>query len=283
MMESEKMSLPIENNLGIRSDVFSAIKTASQKTGVSFDYLMDQAQAESSFQPEIQSKTSSATGLYQFINSTWMNMLEKHGSKYGINTEKTKDELLELRKNPQIASLMAAEFAKENANHLQNTVGGQIGETDLYLAHFLGAGGAEKFLKNWRDNPMQSANELFPQAAKANKNVFYNQKTGQARSLDDVYQFFAQKFDTENTFTPHNTDKYLVAKTDKTFSLANQITNSLSQNSLKKISKTPAPILSPYTNMILAALDVPHSNSKNETDLWHKNSFVNTDFYNLFL
>ncbi len=120
------------------SGVLNAIKSASAKTGVDFAYLMEKAAAESSFKPDAKAKTSSATGLFQFIESTWMGMVKEHGAKYGIDTTLDKKSLLELRKDPQIASFMAAEFAKDNQTYLEKTIGGDIGNTELYFAHFMG-------------------------------------------------------------------------------------------------------------------------------------------------
>lgn len=265
---------------GVNPDVYNAIKSASIKTGVSFDYLVDQARTESNFQPDIKSKTSSATGLYQFINSTWMGMVEKHGDKYGIDTTQDKQEILEMRKDPKVASYMAAEFAKENSQHLQNTVGGQIGQTDLYLAHFLGAGGAEKFLKGWKDNPNQNAEILFPAAAKANKNVFTDRGTGEKRSLDEVYQFFANKFDDIGTTqvasvtVPTTQNANQITSTENIIPsplrVASPYTQGIAIARLAQAPKMEMPVLSPYTNMILAALDVPRGNSKGEGTVWFK-------------
>lgn len=268
---------------GVNPDVYNAIKSASIKTGVSFDYLLDQARTESNFQPEIKSKTSSATGLYQFINATWMGMVEKHGDKYGIDTSQDKQDILEMRKDPKMASYMAAEFAKENGQHLQNTVGGQIGQTDLYLAHFLGAGGAEKFLKGWKDNPDQNAEILFPAAAKANKNVFTDRGTGKKRSLDEVYQFFANKFDDKGTtqvaattVSPEENANQLTAKSENIIPSPLRVASPYTQGSvIARLAHTPKmemPVLSPYTNMILAALDVPRGNGKGEGTVWFKGS-----------
>ncbi len=264
----------ITQTSGVRHDVWSAIKSASQKTGVSFDYLLDQARVESNFRPDIKAKTSSATGLYQFINTTWMGMVEKYGEKYGIDTQaKSKKEILDLRKDPKMASYMAAEFAKENSNHLQNTVGGEIGETDLYLAHFLGAGGAEKFLKGWKDNPNQAADQLFPAAAKANKNVFYDRQTGKTRTLDDVYQFFANKFDANTTYqtavAQTQAPRAIEPKGEEVLASPLRVTQPYNRGSLMRlVPKQEVPILSPYTNMILAALEVPRGTNKGEGTVW---------------
>lgn len=189
--------------------VVSAIKTAAQKTGVNFAYLMEQAAAESSFRPDAKAKTSSASGLYQFIESTWLGMVRDHGEKYGLShyaeaidaRGRVKDpamrrEILALRNDPDVAALMAGEFAADNKRYLErfgNRIG-DIGATELYMAHFLGAGGAASFLKAHKTNPLAVAADMLPQAARANYNVFYNSKTGKPRTVAEVYDFFDKKF-----------------------------------------------------------------------------------------
>jgi soluble lytic murein transglycosylase-like protein len=93
--------------------VTSAIQQASLKTGVNFAYLMEKAAAESSFDSDAGSRTSSAKGLYQFIGSTWLQMIDRYGDKYGLDkyadaidrNGKVRDpamrkEILALRDNP---------------------------------------------------------------------------------------------------------------------------------------------------------------------------------------
>jgi hypothetical protein len=174
--------------------IVNAIKTASAKTGVSFSYLMEKAAAESNFNPTIKAKTSSAAGLFQFIESTWMDMVERHGTKYGIDKTQSKSDLLNLRKDPEIASLMAAEFAEGNKAHLERTIGGEIGNTELYFAHFMGAGGASAFLSQLKQNPLNIAADIFSKEARANKGVFYDSKTGAPKTLQQIYDFFDKKF-----------------------------------------------------------------------------------------
>lgn len=191
-------------------DVIQAVQTASRRTGADFAFLMQKASAESSFNPTAKAKTSSATGLYQFIESTWLNMVKKHGPKFGLEDYANKIEMkngkavctsdcdrkdiLALRNDPEIAALMAGAFTAENQTHLQKNVKGDIGATELYFAHFMGAGGAAKFLNSRNVNGEAIAAEIFPAAAKANKNVFYDKATGEARTLNEVYAFFDKKF-----------------------------------------------------------------------------------------
>jgi hypothetical protein len=189
------------------SHIQHAIQKASTKTGVDFAYLMEQAAAESSFNAHAEAKTSSATGLYQFIESTWMNMVKQYGHKHGLgNYAKQIDEngnvadkgmkqrILNLRKNPEKAALLAAEFAAENKRHLEQYADGKIGPTELYFAHFMGASGATGFLNAKQENPLQIGADLFPKEARANRNVFYDQKTGEPRTLAGIYDFFDKKF-----------------------------------------------------------------------------------------
>lgn len=184
--------------------VIGAIRDASVKTGVDFAYLVQQAKAESNFDPSVKARTSSATGLYQFINSTWLNVVDKYGAQHGIETEgKSKAEILELRKDPEIAANMAAEFAGENQRFLESRWGGEAGSTELYFAHFLGAPKAAAFLNARDSNPQQPAAVLFPKAAKANYNVFYESGTGRAKSVEEVYAFFDKKFDVKDLNPNH--------------------------------------------------------------------------------
>jgi hypothetical protein len=188
---------------GAPAHVIQAIEKASANTGVDFAYLVQQAKAESSFNPDARAKTSSASGLYQFIRGTWLDMVERHGEKYGIDVEAmSRQELLDLRFDPEIASHMAAEFASENKAFLDRNWGGEVGPTEMYFAHFLGAGGAASFLRAKDQNPMRVAADIFPEAAKANRNVFYDSKNGRPRSIGEVYDFFDRKFSIKGDANP---------------------------------------------------------------------------------
>ena len=190
-----------QNMAHVPKNILNAINDASQSTGVDFSYLVNQAKAESSFNPNAKAKTSSATGLYQFIDSTWLDMVEKYGDQYGIKTDgKNRSEILNMRKDPEKASFMAAAFASENEKFLNEHWGGKVGATELYLAHFLGASGAASFLNARDENPIHNAADLHPRAARANRNVFYDPETGRARTLEEVYRFFDQKF--QNNISP---------------------------------------------------------------------------------
>ncbi|MCX6897039.1 MAG: transglycosylase SLT domain-containing protein, partial [Verrucomicrobia bacterium] len=154
------------------------ILAVSKMTGVDPNLMAAVAAKESSFKWNVKAETSSATGLYQFIRSTWDTMLKRYGSKYGIAPGTSP-------KDPRANALMGAEFIRENSKAIQSVKPGGLSPTDLYIAHFLGAAGAKKFFQAGQ-NAIGAV--IFPEAAKANKSVFYD--NGRPRSLGEIYQIF---------------------------------------------------------------------------------------------
>ena len=69
---------------GIDPTVVRSIRQASQATSTDFGLLMAQASQESDFRADAKSPTSSATGLFQFVDSTWLDMVQRFGAKYGV-------------------------------------------------------------------------------------------------------------------------------------------------------------------------------------------------------
>lgn len=195
--------------VGTAARVKGAIASAAAATGVDFNYLFAQARIESGLNPAARARTSTATGLYQFIEQSWLATVDKHGADHGLgwaaNAIKRgadgryrvadpamRDAVLGLRMNPEAAAAMGAEFASDNRVYLERRLGHAVEPVDLYLAHFLGPSGAGRFLENAARDDSASAASLFPAAAKANRAVFYD-RAGNARSLADVRQRFAAK------------------------------------------------------------------------------------------
>ena len=190
---------------GARPEVQAAIARAAQATGVDFSYLLAQARLESSFDPSARASTSSAAGLYQFTRGTWLQTLEKHGAAHGagwadaaIDQGRVVDpglrqQVLALRHDPDLSARMAAELARDNRAALLPVLGREPDPAELYLAHFLGAGGAGKFLTALSADPSQSAAALLPEAAAANRAIFYD--AGQPRSLGGVMGLLRGKVD----------------------------------------------------------------------------------------
>ncbi|MDI1227923.1 MAG: transglycosylase SLT domain-containing protein [bacterium] len=232
--------------------VISAVQKASSKTGVDFTFLMEKASTESSFNPTAKSKSSSATGLYQFIEDTWLSMVKRHGDKFGlgdyadkiemkngrccVDNAATRKEILSLRNDPEISALMAGAYSAENKVYLQKNTEGDIGSTEMYMAHFMGAGGATKFI-NCRDYDGNAVGaKLFPAQARANKNVFYDKATGKARTLDQIYNLFDKKFsDGPSTSTTSKTPDTSAPQTE-------HAKRSIKAPAAAEYSSTPHPV-----------------------------------------
>ncbi len=186
-----------------RTDVLAALRTASRKTGLDFDYLLQTATRESGLNVQAKSKNSSASGLFQFVEQTWLGLVKHHGAQYGMGgyaaaiqdggdgryavaSADTKSAILALRQNPELAALMAGENAKETKQSLECALGRQVCGGELYAAHFLGPNAARRLIELNDSDPNARADTLFPQAAKANKTAFYN-TDGTPKSVRDVY------------------------------------------------------------------------------------------------
>jgi hypothetical protein len=204
------------------SRVQGAIAGAANATGVDFNYLYAQARVESALNPNARARTSSATGLYQFIDQTWLATVDRHGSKHGLGwaanaisrdtrgryqvaDPATRAAILDLRRQPEAAAVMAAEFAADNRAHIEAATGRTAQPVDLYLAHFLGAGGAARFLAAHDHNPDAAAAPLLPAAAAANRSIFYD-RDGRSRSLGEIRNRFAARFGETAPATASNAD-----------------------------------------------------------------------------
>lgn len=199
-----------------KESVRAAIGRAAERTGANFTYLLNQAKSESGLNPTAKAATSSAGGLYQFIDQSWLGVLKQHGQNHGYGwaadaiqwrggrwqvDPAARQAVFGLRNDPDASALMAGEFAQDNAEGLQAALGRAPTSGDLYFAHFLGLAGAKKFLKAAQASPDASAAAAFPREAAANRSIFYT-RSGEARSLAQVYALMARKVDGPTEIVP---------------------------------------------------------------------------------
>src|SRR5262245_54662184 len=107
----------------VRAKIAGTIKQAADATGASFDYLVSAAKIESNLDPKAQASTSSARGLYQFIEQTWLGTVKQAGSAFGfgdyanaitqdaagnysVSDPSTRDKILKLRDDPAANAAM---------------------------------------------------------------------------------------------------------------------------------------------------------------------------------
>lgn len=192
---------------GIRSVVEGAIQRAAKATGVDFGFLMKTAGRESGLNPQARSGASSAAGLFQFVEQTWLSTLKQHGSKYGyaryaqlitkgadgryhVEGAEARRAVMDLRLDPHASSLMAGELAADHAAYLRGRTGRAPTSGELYAAHFLGPQGSARLIEAVENTPGAVAANLFPEAARANKSIFY--RDGRPASVAQVYANLAK-------------------------------------------------------------------------------------------
>ncbi len=194
-----------------RAKIAGVIKSAADVTGASFGYLVAAAKMESNLNPAAAASTSSARGLYQFIEQTWLGTVKEAGASFGYGAyanaiEKTssgkytvsdpamRQEILKLRDDPAANAAMAGVLTQSNSFKLTGTIGRRPSDGELYIAHFLGVGGAGRLINAKDSSPQASAVAMFPDAAAANRSIFYT-GDGQPRSVSQVYATLTSRYD----------------------------------------------------------------------------------------
>jgi len=193
-----------------RVKVAGSIKQAASSTGASFEYLLTTAKMESDFNPKAGASTSSAHGLFQFIDQTWLGTVKEAGSQlgygkyadaisknangsYSVSDPTARAAIMKLRDDPDAASSMAGVLSQSNSFKLTGKIGRRPTDAELYMAHFMGVGGASKLISNAEDNPQANAARMFPNAAAANQSIFYD-RAGSARTVSQVYSVLSSRY-----------------------------------------------------------------------------------------
>ena len=193
-----------------RLQIAGAIKQAADTTGTSFEYLLSTAKMESNFNPKAGASTSSARGLFQFIDQTWLGTVKEAGARlgygkyadaitrspsggYSVSNPAARTAIMKLRDDPAASSAMAAVLTQSNSFKLTGKIGRRPTDGELYMAHFMGVGGAARLISNAEDNPQASGARLFPNAAAANRSIFF-ERSGRARSVSEVYSVLTSRY-----------------------------------------------------------------------------------------
>ena len=193
-----------------RVKVAGSIKQGASSTGASFEYLLTTAKMESDFNPKAGASTSSAHGLFQFIDQTWLGTVKEAGSQlgygkyadaisknangsYSVSDPAARTAIMKLRDDPDAASAMAGVLSQSNSFKLTGKIGRRPTDAELYMAHFMGVGGASKLISNAEDNPQANAVRMFPNAAAANQSIFYD-RAGSARTVSQVYSVLSSRY-----------------------------------------------------------------------------------------
>jgi hypothetical protein len=187
---------------GAGSVVEAALRRASSATGVDFGFLVRTAERESGFNAGAKAGSSSAAGLFQFVEQTWLATLKRHGSAHGygryanmiqegadgrfrVDDPDWRRAVMDLRYDAHAASMMAGSLATDHAAYLRGRIGRDPTGGELYAAHFLGPQGSARLVEAVQVQPQGIAASIFPDAADANRGVFY--RNGQALTVAELY------------------------------------------------------------------------------------------------
>ena len=183
--------------------VVQAIRDGAMASGVGFDYLLATARRESALDPAAKAGTSSATGLFQFIEQTWLGVMKNAGPKLGLQAQADsitrqsdgtyavpdadqRQAILDLRRDPKISATLAGALTQQNSDALAAALGREPTSGDLYVAHVLGAKGAAALIGTARAFPARAAALDMPEAASANRALFYD-RAGRAKGAAELY------------------------------------------------------------------------------------------------
>jgi hypothetical protein len=178
---------------------------AAVKAGVDPGILAKIANFESGFNAEARpvrkrdgKVLSSAHGYGQFLDATWTEMVNKYGSKYGVENagQLSKSEALKLRSNKGLQASLLAEFTRENIEK-GRTLGGTNDDANVYALHNLGEGDGAKFLKALKQNPNARVSDILSQKVIAGNQSLYGDGTF---SLAKAYQNMAAAMHRGETF-----------------------------------------------------------------------------------
>jgi hypothetical protein len=148
--------------------------------------------------------------LFQFIGQTWLGTVKEAGAQlgygqyadaitkhtsgtYSVSDPTARSAVMKLRDDPTASSAMAGVLTRSNSFKLTGMIGRRPTDSELYMAHFMGVGGAAKLITAAEDNPQASGARMFPNAAAANRSIFYD-KSGHARSVSDVYSVLSSRY-----------------------------------------------------------------------------------------
>lgn len=173
----------------VRQSIVERVVQAANKTEMDPALLMAIADKESNFSTTARARTSSASGLFQFVEKTWFKAVKDFGHLYGRKDEanaisdassaigavapQKKAQILSLRNDPYLSAALAAEMLKKDGNKISDKIGRPLTPGETYLIHFLGPDDTERFMTALVSNPNMSAAALLPKPARANRPIFY--------------------------------------------------------------------------------------------------------------
>ncbi|WMG20059.1 hypothetical protein [Acinetobacter johnsonii] len=131
------------------------------------------------FSPTVKNTKSSATGVFQFIDSTWQAEGGTAANRHDLNKQ------IEL----------GIKHTKSNIKYIEDKTGIVLTGSQIYIPHLLGRGGAEIVFKAIKDNPNQSARDVISRFSKDPDHLMRINGIPKNARIDDAIHFFTKKID----------------------------------------------------------------------------------------
>ena len=174
----------------ITPSIVQALQEATRQVHADPFVLLAIAWQESRFDPRARSRHSSARGLLQFTNATWLTVIRDFGPRHGlghmaaaistgqsgaltVRTRALRKSILALRNDPALEVVMAAERLSQQQDVLEAQLGRPADPADLYILHLLGPSGARDFLTELARQPKRSSIDVVGPAAWINTGLFF--------------------------------------------------------------------------------------------------------------
>jgi hypothetical protein len=194
--------------------VVRALQSATRQVHTDPFVLLAIAWQESRFDPRARSRRSSARGLLQFTNATWLSVIRDFGPRHGlgtlaaaistarsgaltVKTRALRKSILALRNDPRLEVIMAAERLAQQQDALETELGRSAGPADIYVLHLLGPSGARDFLTELARHPDRPSSEIVGPAARINTGLFF--RDGRPLTLAQSYNAIKSRLEDQAT------------------------------------------------------------------------------------
>lgn len=195
-------SFTAQSSLRSANETVELVAREGLEAGMDPRYLVRLAQRESNFDPFAVAGTSTAFGLFQFTENTWLCSLKEFGPGLGVSGAEAiwrngrgvcetsrrgeRSRLLALRSDASLSTKVAAAFSRKNYRVLFSEFGRRPTATELYVLHFFGEDAGLRFLENYALRPSLPAFPLTPAAAASNSSIFFT-SGGRPRTVGEVF------------------------------------------------------------------------------------------------
>ena len=149
------------------------------------DYMARMEFVESSGRPTAKNKKSTATGLHQFTNTTWLEEVARQGKKYTL-----KD-----RTDPEKSRDIASGVSQRYYELSKKTLGREPNNVEVYMLHKFGPTGGQRVLS--ADENTKVDKILSPRQISANKDVLLT--NGKPKTIGEVKELFNERFSNAKT------------------------------------------------------------------------------------